>query len=70
MTRALEWKGLGFLGKTGKRDEERMSPSVDMELCLKKYEGPAEWVKIKERAGTGMLRITGRASIDMLQARD
>lgn len=46
-----------------------MQPSThNMELCLGKYEEPAESlrVKIKGRAGTGILKITGRASIDPL----
>lgn len=43
---------------------------MDMELCLGKYEEPAEslWVKIKGRAVTGILKVPGTASIDMLQA--
>lgn len=34
---------------------------MDMELCLGKYEEPAEslWLKIKGRAVTGILKITG-----------
>lgn len=45
---------------------------MDMELCLGKYEEPTEslWMKFKGRAGTGILRITGRASIDVLQVRE
>lgn len=42
---------------------------MNMEFCLGKYEESAKnlWVKIKGRAGTGIFRITGRASIAMLQ---
>lgn len=45
---------------------------MNMEFCLGKYKKPTEslWVKIKGRAGTGILWITGRASIDMLQERE
>ena len=58
MTGVLEWKDTGFLGRTGKGDEEGMSPSMSMEhteFCLGMEEELTKslWVRIKGRAGTG-----------------
>ena len=62
MTGLVEWKGTGSLGRTGREDEEGVSPSNQlacMELCLGMDEEPTEslWVRIKGRAGTGYIIV-------------
>ena len=60
MTGVLEWKDTGSLGRTGRGDEEGMSPSMSMASwsawsSVGVVEELAEslWVRIKGRAGTG-----------------
>jgi len=63
MTGVLEWKDTGFLGKTGRENEEGLSPSVSM-TRWSAWSSTWGWMRSQPRAyGSGLKAGQGQVTL-------
>jgi len=63
MTGVLEWKDAGSLGRTGRGDEEGVSPSVSM-TSWSTYSSSCGWIRSRSRAhGSGLKTGQGQVTL-------
>jgi len=63
MTEVLEWKDTGSLGRTGRGDEEGVSPSMSM-ASWRAWSSAWGWTRSQPRAyGSGLKAGQGRVTL-------